>query len=425
MTDLENSIVIDRILIKENQIFYKFKFPERIRSYFRADSLQISYECSLANLPDGILMIPAICQVAPIAWVTNCDIDVSTLDETFLSGIKIIQQNISSLLPAFKCRSVIYADHIEHFSLSGDRRALLFTGGIDSVASLIRHQHQIRDLIYIRGADVPLHAHDILDTIISYSQRMAVNNEFNYQVVDLDIWNFLNMPSLDKDFWKLLKSDWWGAIQHGISLLGSIAPLCAQNGISTVLISSSFTENRSSMHGSHPMIDENIHWGENTQVRHVDFDLTRQAKIHEIIKPWSEENGELPLLKVCCNQWETYNCCTCEKCCRTICGLLLENLNPRLCGFPCFDEATLRHVKSKLISGKFTSDDIMMFFWKDIQSHIDHLPETQKDGIAEFFEWFRNYRLHAPNSPGRLQLLLRRGILSIEQRINKLVRFSK
>lgn len=405
---------------KDNQIRYLFEYPERIRHYFQRDSLQIQYECPIADLPEGILMIPAVAQVAPLAWITNSNINVTFLEASFFKGLKAIQRNIKSFLPALNSQSKIFVNKIDHHKIPFTKTALLYTGGLDSVSALKRHNEKINDLIYLRGADIPLQYHDLLDQVVSNGRLIAVTNKMNYHIAVIDIWNFFNMNALDKDFKELLNKDWWEGIQFGISLLGAACPVCVNSCISDILISSSLSTSMPEMHGSHPMIDENFHWGENSHVHHVDYDLTRQEKIHQIIKPLVEDQEEFPLLKVCTHQWESYNCCECEKCCRTICGLLVENIDPNRCGFLCFGENTLHHIKENLVNGYFTSSDIQIHLWKDIQLHVHKQIIWPDEFIREFIDWFGKYHLHKPIPPNKIRLALSRVKNKIAHRVKKI-----
>lgn len=414
---INNRIVINRLPAPENQLFYKFEYPENVNKFFQSDTLRIKYEFSVTNLPQGILMVPAVAQIAPVAWVRGSDIEVTCLEESFYNSYKTIQHNIMSLLPALYCQSDIYYEHLDKFSMSGSRTGLMFTTGLDSYSALIRRQAQVTDLLYVRGADVPLKYDEVLETVIKNSRNTAKNYNKKHHVVEIDTWGFFNWDSLNNEYQGLLNKDWWELIQHGISLLGAVIPICSNEGITNVLISSTFSSDMPELNGSHPLIDENIHWGENTQVSHVDFDLSRQEKIRKVIKPWAINGGEYPWLRVCYQHWELFNCCKCEKCCQTICGLLVEGIDPRDCGFPDYNSTTLHYIQDKLTTGKFMRNKAELYFWKDIQLHIAQNSVRVDKETAKFLRWFHNFRLKTPNNTSRLSKLIKRRLFFIVKRI--------
>jgi len=197
--------------------------------------------------------------------------------------------------------------------------------------------------------------------------------------------------------------DWWMNLAHGIVLTSSCAPLTCVKNISTLFIASTFTSESNFPWRSHPLIDNNLRWA-STRVIHDGFEISRQEKIRFLLKKHVEETGKFPDLRVC-SRYEILgtNCQRCEKCGRTITGLLLDGIDPNKCGFN-INADTVTSIKESLDNAEYFKRMTLVergeksfnrlypvVEWKDIQ---DHIPETIDDnlyGSKEFFEWLRDF----------------------------------
>lgn len=115
---------------------------------------------------------------------------------------------------------------------------------------------------------------------------------------------------------------------------------------------------------SNPLIDNFVRYA-NCQVMHDGFECSRQDKVHNIVR-YARENSDYLPLHVC---WETQigtNCCKCEKCYRTIVGILVENGDPARLGFTEF-ERNLGNMRG-LLSQK--TDGILKRQWTKIQTGL-------------------------------------------------------
>ena len=98
-------------------------------------------------------------------------------------------------------------------------------------------------------------------------------------------------------------------------------------------------------------------------------------------------------LRVCHSQFRDYNCGTCEKCLRTITGLVLEGIDPRNCNFNT-KKSVFNLIKSYFIKHLFDLEHNQILVWQDIQNNIpDDLDENKMYNSKEFFEWFKGFDL--------------------------------
>jgi len=190
-----------------------------------------------------------------------------------------------------------------------------------------------------------------------------------------------------------------------VAMVVTCAPLAVSLDIGEILIGSSYTHDYREMQGAQSSITNNISYAGIT-AREICSDSGRQEKIREILKPYINTTGRYPELRVCCYQWETLNCCRCEKCCRTIVGLILEGIDPKRAGFP-IDDRTLMYIKRKLTKGEFTRTPLEVYFWKEIQGQIPPTLSHDLLNAREFFAWLKNFdiKVSAPKKSLRSRLL--------------------
>lgn len=121
---------------------------------------------------------------------------------------------------------------------------------------------------------------------------------------------------------------------QSLSYTGLAAPIITSLGLSQLYIGATRTKEYPYPYGTHPAIDNAIQFA-GAHVMHDGAHLDRLQKISTIKNICKHKHIPLPTLQVC--SWQNHeagNCCTCEKCLRTINELILEGLNPKRFGFP-------------------------------------------------------------------------------------------
>lgn len=196
------------------------------------------------------------------------------------------------------------------------RRALCFTGGVDSFYTLLRLGKPIHYLINAQGFDIRLDEERRLAAVAARFREIAEN--VSAQLLTIRT-NLRTHPSFRCATWPRT---------HG-GALASLGHL-ASGAIDTLVVSSSVAYANPSPWGSHFELDP-LWSGAGLTIEHVGAEYTRNAKLRLI--------ADSPLVRqhlhVCWEHWdERLNCSRCEKCLRTrmvLAGLgLLEK-------FPVFD----------------------------------------------------------------------------------------
>ena len=380
-------------------------FSGGLVNFFLSDIFYVNYATPIADVPEGILYIPALANIAPIAWALGADIYLDTIDQAFLKSLEEIKQRMRRLFPTFSFESDIIPKKIVKHDFGCVNSAQLFTGGLDSMATYIRHKAESPHLIAI--ANYLQFLNPKLQTIINREfSCFAQKGNLKLHTMESNLLMFVDSKRLASQFGSGPQASgvsefWWIAVQFGLGMLGLCAPLTAIFRLGKLYIASSNTYSMITSPwqplGSHRDIDNHVAWAD-TRAYHDIGELTRQEKIRYIIKPYVKETGSSLKFIVCNNRsrGEVLNCSHCGKCRRTIVGLALDGLDPRQHGFEVSQKTfleTMRMVQltsgggEGCLSSRATELDRNM--WDDIQRAIPEELSHDIFGPRWFFEWLR------------------------------------
>ena len=380
-------IEITNLHVSDNKILVKLNFSEDIGKYFLMDYFVADYDEKIENVDNSILSIPALSTVITIAWAAGADVYMECLDKTYLDALGKVEAIFRDWFPQFSFSTKIHVRNIISNESNNKRYAMLFSGGLDSLTSYIRNREKRPTLISIWGVDNPSPEYKnykfwnkVRNKLLSFANQEGVDIHF----IKTNTGELINGKLLAKEY--DIEEEWWGEVSHGLVLTGLSAPIIAEE-VGTIFVASTHTKDFLKPWGSNPKIDNNISWAD-VKVIHDGYELSRMEKI-EIIK----NNPEcLPYLSVC-NTYREHNCGFCEKCWRTITGLVLEDVDPKKCNFD-IKKGIFSLIKAYFKNGWLNLGYDQIFFWQDIQRHIpDNLDEDKLYNSRDFFEWFKKFDL--------------------------------
>lgn len=146
---------------------------------------------------------------------------------------------------------------------------------------------------------------------------------------------------------------------------------------------------------SDPTIDNTLRFA-NTRIIHDQYNLSRQEKVDKIVQ-YAEKNQQYPFLRVCWKEEGGKNCCHCEKCYRTILGIIAAGGDPNQFGFT-YTPKMNRKIRYELLY-KITLTEGQKPFWKDIQKRIvQNLSEKENNSP---YQWMTKVNFDDINSNWR------------------------
>jgi hypothetical protein len=401
-------IRVDDLRAVDNRLFVKFYFSDKIRRYFNGDRLFLTFDQNIEKINKSILSIPALSVVVPVAWAVGADVYLESADACFLRSLKNVESTFRKWFPRFSFSTEIHVDHIVSDASSGKRVALLFTGGLDSLTSYLRHKEQKPDLISIWGVDIPTCERRYWNLVKGKLQDFANQEGLDIHFVKTNASELINSELLDKNFLPA-GFTWCLAVSHGLLLVGAASPLLTPQ-FGTLLVASSDCKNVWEPNGSFLFHLADVSVG-NTRVVYDNHELTRLEKAQRILNGNSRYFSNLIVCGSSARFFATprapqaLNCCVCEKCLRTITELALANIDPARSNFSLRPEDAFKLIKTRLSYGVLTSDQsLLRGEWKDMQNNIMDILDNGKEtgngiqGAREFFEWFKTFDLDRPVS---------------------------
>lgn len=364
-----------------NKVVFKLDYSKNLKEYFLTDTFFFEYDSKIDinNVDESILIIPILSTIIPIAWAVGADVYADKVDKTYLKSLIVTKDVFRNFYPQFSFSTDIHVKNIVSNEFGNEGAGLLFSGGIDSLTSYIRHKEKRPELISVWGADIPYYEKKFWKKVKMHIVNFANHEKLNIHFIKTNMKD-INELLLTQKF----KVKWWQEVSHGLNLLGLCAPLTTEK-IGTIYIASSGRGTKDAV----TLVDNNVSWADVKAV-HDGYELSRMEKT-KYIKKYPEC---LPYLRVCCSSTSNYNCGRCEKCLRTITALVLEEMDPENCDFKVeINRKLFQYLKDCLIKGRFHLGENQIFIWKDIQKHIPEQINQDMYGSKEFFEWFKEFDL--------------------------------
>lgn len=381
------SIILDEIIVKGNRVDYFFRVNGKIKKYFKhSHHLFFEYNDDVSEIPISILTIPFVANVAPLAWITDSLISVEELDESFYDCLSNIKEAYQNMYPEVLFKGEILASSIVNNSYTPRYEAAqLFSGGLDALATYIR----IKDKQPLLITEYGWHHNDINKSEVWDQDKkhvvgFAKDHGLENILVHSNYGTFLNSQVIDRDFLKKLGDSWWHGLHHGLAIISAAIPSAFKLNVECIYIASSYFEGYKAKCASDPTIDNEIRFASG-RVFHDGYDINRQDKVKVVVDYYSNNNQQANL-RVCFLNKE--NCCNCEKCVRTIIGVVAEGENPRNYGFNIPVDLSLHIVNFLEENVKFFTPARVMQWNLSKKRMIEN-----RDNILykDLFDWFLDY----------------------------------
>ncbi|SEH18060.1 hypothetical protein SAMN04487967_3585 [Natronorubrum sediminis] len=387
-----SKIIIDYVDADETTLECDVTTSRDLERFFSTESFRTEYDVSIEDVPEGILVIPVLAQVCPVAWANGADVYVDEVDETFASALSAVQESLCSMHDFLEGGTLYAKETIDVEPDASGESGLLFTGGVDSTCSYVRHREEEPTLISIRGWTItPDSADDekwnhLRSRTSSFAQEHGLETSF----VESNMLSFLAHPMLLAHYKRHVDGAWYSSVGHGLGLLGLCAPMAYARGMDDLYVAATHWEGIDLEWGSRPDIDDHVAWA-GTRCHHDSYDLTRQERLDAIADYVDDEDPSLQLQT--CNVRMDGNCGECEKCYRTAVGLRLSGLEPSDHGYD-FEHDDYREIRAALEEGRWVLGQDERYMWEDIR---ERTLETDPSSVEEaaFFAWLEEADLDA------------------------------
>lgn len=340
------------------KLVYDYTVLGDVKKFFNfQDPYYIKFNDDVSQTPKSIAVIPFLANMLPIAWFGNFNISVEELDQDFYDAISKLKTEFQKQYPTYELTGEILVNKKVKNVIAGGKSAMLFSGGVDAYATYIRNFDKTPDLVTIHGADIEIEDKKQWSDFVNFVETENLLKRNNKKFIETNVRTFYtyHVELLLKDL------GWWGKVQHGLSLIGSLAPLAYVNNYASLFIASSYTDFIDIAWGSTPAIDQSITWAGIT-VHHDGYELKRQDKV-DLITQFSKEKNVNFKLRVCYSELrDEFNCSNCEKCFRTILGIILNGEDPNTYGFNV--DGKVYQKLFRVLQGGSASKGQQYFWWE-------------------------------------------------------------
>lgn len=339
-----NKIEVKNLTIKGRRITVEYipsGSDEWVNYFAKPYIMYAEYDFPMETLPYSVAIIPFVSNILSMLWLFDATLVIDEIDKAYYESVPEFEKGFIELHPDFKYGGKIECKRIvENHSVSSEKRvAAFFSGGIDATHTLVSHVEENPILLTIWGADMPADNVEGWKAVYNHSKTVADMFDFELQTVRTNFSVVPNKPALDEYIHQTEpRSNWYEHFMYGLTFFGHMAPLAYYLGITGFYMASSNTPDDIGKYtcSSDPIIDNYIRFVDAVGI-HDGFETDRQSKVHEICE-FSRKIGHGIPLRVCYHDVKGYNCCICEKCCRSMLAIIAEGENPVNFGFTYYND---------------------------------------------------------------------------------------
>lgn len=372
-------IKLERIGRRPNGFVYEF---DSSLDFFRRKNFFVAYDEPFSGA-ESLQTVPFAGAMAPLCWASGAELILPSLDEAYAASLERCRRHFQKWFGG----RWAFSDKLSAPLVANDahptRTGLLFSGGLDSLTAFARNRERKPELFTIFGADIPVDRKDFIAACRRRLDTFADEQAVRIHYVTSDA----REAFLDERL-KVFSKNWYGEVSHVILMSSLLAPISSEYLKRLLVAGCSHRPGTNARCGGDSSLVKNIRWA-STEVASDGYEAPRAVKIADLKKT----PEVLRHLRVCWMQFEAINCGRCEKCLRTICELLVNNVDPAECGFP-IDARTLPALRRRIETRYYVlfRGESALDFWRDIQDGIRLDALEDRYGSREFFAWLLSFK---------------------------------
>lgn len=410
-----DGVILKEIRVEGNHVDYHFEATGILKPYFSTDTMFIEYQEDLSMVPESILAAPFVANIIPLMWVTNTVMWVKELDQTFYDSILRVHDAYQRLYSHFPLKgNLVPANFIENKLDIKRESLLLFSGGLDANCTYVRIRDTKPMLFNIQGwykklTDIDEAADADIRDENAFAKREGLDctsAKSNFAIVVKEaMWQKNIRPKFG--------DSWWHGFNHSMAFITIAMPLAFKHGIKNIYIASSVPMGEFCMCASHVTTDSEFRFAGLGKCIHDGSELVRQEKVKTVVA-YQKSIGQPYTMRVC--SFNDHNCCECEKCFRTVLGLVAEAVNIRDFGF-YIDKPLKEHWEDVMFrrAGLMSFKSERVLHWPYIIPRMKTNYEKMNQEQKEFVDWFLSFDFSKAKREG-LKKYYRQNFFSILKR---------
>lgn len=388
-----DGIILKEIAVDKNRVEFHYEVKGKLKEYFNTDVLFIDYEQDVSGIPKSILAIPFVASIIPIMWLTNTVMWVEELDKTFYDAVFKIQAAYQRLYYNYPLKgNLVPAKLIKNTFCPERESLLLFSGGIDANTTYVRIRESNPLLFNVQGWYKNINDKDVAaESEIKDISAFAKIEGRDFHFAKSNFAVIINNSTFDKNIKKKLGDSWWHGFQHSMAFISIAIPIAYLFKIEKIYIASSVPIGEYVKCASYVTTDGEFKYASIGECIHDGSELTRQDKVHVLVE-YAKKRQEIYPLRVC--SFNDHNCCACDKCFRSILGIIAEGGDIKKFGF--YVDGSLKDHFESIMEERAQTFNIKgesSLHWPAIKKRMKENYDVIED--KEFVDWFLNYDFQA------------------------------
>lgn len=382
-------IIIKNIVKQANRVDIFFSFSQGLKKYFLNEGhFFLEYNCDISNVPDSILVVPLLLNLLPFSWTVDCFVWVDKLDQDFYDIIPRLKYSFEEMFHHPNMGGAFIAARTEKNAFTPVQESvLLFTGGVDASTTFFRIHEKKPILLNINGwFDNDIEPNRVYDADKRAIEKFAKDYMVQSCFARSNFAKLIRASEWEKRYRKVYHTNWWFGFQHSMAFLGVASIIGYKFKVKNIYIASSYTFGQEVACASDPRTDTAVTVA-GIRTIHDGYELSRQDKIEYLVKIQKQLNRKI-LLRVC--SFQEKNCCTCEKCFRTMLAITAEGGEAAEFGFD-LSGTLLNNIKKFLQTKILELNPEHIVFWKDILSRMKENYGNLSDSGKKVYHYLSNY----------------------------------
>ncbi len=197
---MKNKMVVTNIELQGgNKLIFHYQISGEWKKFFGEEEFFVEYDQEIKDVPDSIKIIPFLCNVLPIAWISQAEIQVQSIDLHFEQCTKELIAMYQKMYPNLSMDfNLIAKQKEENINHEPAKRAMLFSGGVDSFSTLMEHIEEKPELITVWGADVLLTDKIGWENVTKHIEQVGKQYDLGINQVKTNFRSFIHQQELNE-----------------------------------------------------------------------------------------------------------------------------------------------------------------------------------------------------------------------------------
>jgi hypothetical protein len=395
------------IVANRNRVIVPIDVSTPLKKYV-GDHFYFEYDASIEAVPPQLCMVSAAANLIPLAWAFDAELILPLLDTDFYRCLPDVKRGLANMFSELDFAGQIHVDELVETPREpvADASVALFSGGVDSLHTALRHSEEQLTLASIWGLDVRTASTAAWNRSRQRIVNFATRNQMGTSFIKTNARETVNERLVSLHF-KDRIAHWW-LVSIGMALLGITAPLTWLTRAARVYLPAGATNCYPWPIGYHPTIDNHVRWARTTCASDgYEADRVEKLRLVSMRSP-----GEDMLVCRLGGDVSGQNCSRCEKCIRTMVGLLISGVNPNQHGFR-LGPRTLSDFCAAVDRNAFTFKANTTYYWLEIQRRVSRGSETRSDEWNTFLDWLQTQDFQAVQRRSEVERPFRKRLRSV------------